>query len=63
MAFDQGDNRPLVNPAKKTTKVNIFIVLAVIAFFAIGTYFILSTAHHKPQSKEEILKPKPAESR
>jgi len=59
MGFDQGNNQPIVNPAKKTTKVNFFVVLAVIAFFAIGAYFIWSTAHNKPQSKEEILRGKP----
>ena len=62
MGFDQGDSQPIVNPSKKTTKVNLFLVLAVVAFFGIGAYFIWSTARNKPQSREEILQGKPAGS-
>ena len=58
MGFDQGENQPIVNPAKKTTKVNFFVVFAVIFFFAVGAYFIWSTARTKPQSKQEIFQPK-----
>jgi hypothetical protein len=36
MGFDKNDGTPIVEPAKKTTKVNIVMVLAVAVFFLIG---------------------------
>lgn len=36
MSFDQPDGHPLVNVHKRTTKVNIWIVIGVITFFLIG---------------------------
>lgn len=36
MGFDQNDPRPIVQTAKKTTKVNISLVIGVVIFFTIG---------------------------
>jgi len=36
MGFDQQDSRQIIKPAKRTTKVNISIVVGVIVFFAVG---------------------------
>ncbi|HZZ20664.1 MAG TPA: hypothetical protein VFE25_14915 [Opitutaceae bacterium] len=36
MGFDQNDPKPIVDTAKRTTKVNFSIVVAVLVFFAIG---------------------------
>jgi hypothetical protein len=35
MGFDQNDPKPVLVPAKRTTKVNIIMVAAVILFFII----------------------------
>jgi hypothetical protein len=36
MGFDKNDPRPVVNPAKRTTKVNLAIVIGVVAFFVVA---------------------------
>jgi hypothetical protein len=36
MGFDNSNSGPLVQPAKKTTKVNISLVVGVLVFFLIG---------------------------
>jgi hypothetical protein len=36
MGFDQNDPGPLVKPAKKTTKVNISLIVGVLLFFVFG---------------------------
>jgi hypothetical protein len=36
MGFDQNDSRPIIKPAKKTTKVNLAMVAAVLIFFGLG---------------------------
>ena len=35
MAFDQNDNRPIIDPKKKTTKVNLFMVFGVVLFLGL----------------------------
>lgn len=40
MGFDKNDSRPLVEPAKRTTQVNISIVVGVIVFLVIGAVAI-----------------------
>jgi hypothetical protein len=41
MGFDKNDAGPIVEPAKRTTKVNISMVVAVVVFFALGAAAIL----------------------
>lgn len=41
MGFDQHDPRPIIQPEKKTTKVNISLVAGVVLFFAIGIAAII----------------------
>ena len=36
MGFDKNDPRPIMQPAKKETKINIGMVVGVIVFFIIG---------------------------
>jgi hypothetical protein len=36
MGFDKDDPRPIVQPAKTTTKVNISLIVGVLIFFIIG---------------------------
>ena len=40
MGFDQNDPRPIVNVHKRTTKVNIWMVVGVSLFFAFGALAI-----------------------
>jgi hypothetical protein len=41
MGFDKNDSRPIVEPAKKTTKVNISLIVGVLIFFAFGAAAII----------------------
>lgn len=45
MGFDKNDPRPIVETAKKTTKVNISIAVGVVIFLAIGGVAIALYAH------------------
>jgi hypothetical protein len=40
MGFDQNDPRPVLNPHKKTTQVNIWMAVAVVMFFVAGALAI-----------------------
>ena len=40
MGFDQDDPRPIMNVHKRTTKVNIWMVVGVLAFFLMGGLLI-----------------------
>jgi hypothetical protein len=42
-----------VNVKKKTTRVNLGIVLAVIVFFTVGVLLIVKVATNPPQTSEE----------
>lgn len=35
MGFDKNDDRPIIKPERKTTKVNILMVVGVLIFFVI----------------------------
>jgi hypothetical protein len=41
MGFDKNDPRPIVEPAKKTTKVNISLAVGVVIFLVIGVVAIV----------------------
>lgn len=45
MGFDKDDNRPIIKPARKTTKVNISLAVGVVVFLAIGMAAIAVYAH------------------
>jgi uncharacterized protein HemX len=36
MGFDQNETQPLIEPSRKTTKVNLAMVAAVLIFLALG---------------------------
>lgn len=36
MGFDQNENRPIINFRKWTTKVNLWTIIGVLIFFAVG---------------------------
>lgn len=41
MGFDENSNRPLMNPKRRTTKVNFAIVVAVLAFFMVSAFMLI----------------------
>ena len=49
MGFDKNSNQPVVQLQKRTTKVNVVIIVAVIAFFLIGAAAVLWFGLHPPQ--------------
>jgi hypothetical protein len=44
MSFDQKDGIPLVNVHKRTTKVNLWMVVGIATFLIIGLLAIISLA-------------------
>ena len=54
MGFDQNDNQPIVVPAKRTTKVNIVIIAAVLVFFVIGALGIVWIWHHQDENAQNV---------
>jgi hypothetical protein len=42
-----------VNPRRRTTRVNLFVVFAVLVFFAIGALVLKRTGDKPPQTLEE----------
>jgi hypothetical protein len=36
MGFDKNNDGPIIQPAKKETKINISMVIAVLIFFVLG---------------------------
>jgi hypothetical protein len=47
MGFDKNDPVPIVQPAKRTTKVNISMIVAVVVFFIIAGIGIAWFRHHQ----------------
>jgi hypothetical protein len=45
MGFDQNDPRPILNVHKRTTKVNIWMIVSVLVFFAVGGLVIWLYVH------------------
>ena len=41
MSFDKNDGIPIVNVHKPTTRVNIWMVVAVVAFLLFGVFAVL----------------------
>jgi len=48
MGFDQNDHRPIINVHKRTTKVNLWMVAAVLVFFIAGGVMIWVFEHRAP---------------
>lgn len=57
MAFDKDSNLPLVQPQKRTTKVNIVMIVSIFVFFALGacavTYFWMKGERNQPPAASE----------
>ncbi|ATC62955.1 hypothetical protein CMV30_02680 [Nibricoccus aquaticus] len=48
-----------VDVKKKTTRVNMTIILAVLVFFALGAALVIKVAKNPPQTPEEVSPLKP----
>ncbi len=48
-----------INVKKKTTRVNLTIVIAVLIFFALGATLVLKVAKNPPQNMEDTTPLKP----
>lgn len=47
MGFDKDDSQPIIQPARKTTKVNLAMIAAVLIFLALGAVAIYwMRTHH-----------------
>lgn len=42
MSFDKNDGKPIVNVHKRTTKVNIWMIVAVAVFMIFGVAVVLN---------------------
>lgn len=42
MSFDKNDGAPIVNVHKRTTKVNIWMVIVIVAFVGFGVFTFLT---------------------
>jgi hypothetical protein len=42
MSFDKPDGQPIVNVHKRATKVNLWMVAAVVAFLVFGTLMVFN---------------------
>jgi hypothetical protein len=48
MGFDKNDPAPLVQPARRATKVNFGIAIGVAVFFAFGVVAVIWMRHLNP---------------
>ena len=47
MGFDKNESKPVIQPAKRTTKVNISMIVAVLVFFVIAAVGYEWFRHHQ----------------
>lgn len=58
MGFDKDDTRPIVDVKRRTTKVNIWMAVAIVAFF-IGTAIVVWALWEEPSSATTEVVPLP----
>ena len=61
MGFDLHEDKPLVEPRKKATRVNFWIAGAIVVFLAIGWIYFGHTAAHPAQTQNQVQQNLPAE--
>lgn len=54
MSFDQNSDLPIVNLHKRTTKVNLSMIIAVIAFFIITAAVIFWISRHEASTVNAV---------
>lgn len=54
MGFDKDDTRPVVDVTRRTTKVNVWIIVAVVAFF-VATGIVVWTLSNDPSAAQEVV--------
>mgnify|MGYP003639115843 CR=1 FL=1 len=53
MAFDKDSDKPIIQPKKPDTKINLWMAVLIIVFFALGAFALLRVAKDPPDSREE----------
>ncbi len=54
MSFDQNSNLPVIQFRKWTTRVNVWMVVLILLFFAAGALGVVIWRHNKPPSDLSI---------
>ena len=63
MSFDQNNPAPAMQPAKKTTQVNIWMAVAVVVFLVLGAIAVVWYHHHAAETTNAVdqqVNPTPA---
>ncbi|HWA86303.1 MAG TPA: hypothetical protein VG710_08790 [Opitutus sp.] len=55
MGFDKDDPRPLINVNKRTTRVNLWMVVSVIVFFIVAGIVVWALWLHPAASMHEAV--------
>lgn len=55
MGFDKDDPRPLVDVKKRTTRVNLWMVVSVVFFFIIAGIVVWALWLHPAASRTEVV--------
>lgn len=53
MSFDQHSDKPLIQPQKPDTKINLWMVVAIVVFFGLGAFALFRVAQDPPDSSHE----------
>jgi hypothetical protein len=54
MGFDQNSDKPILQPQKRTTKVNFWLAGLVVVFLLIGLGYYLWTAAHPAETQRHV---------
>jgi len=54
MSFDTNNPAPVMQPAKKTTQVNIWMAVGVVLFLIAGLLGVLWYHHHREQAANDV---------
>lgn len=60
MGLDKDDSTPPVDVKKRTTKVNIWMVIAILVFFAVAGAMVWFTRGHPPTHADNSPAPAPS---
>ncbi len=55
MGFDKDDSTPVIQPQKRTTKVNIIMGVSILVFFILGGIYIAWGRHHARQTATQSV--------
>lgn len=55
MGFDKDDPRPLMDVKKRTTKVNLLMVVAILGFLVVAGVVTVALWRHPAQSEHRVV--------